>query len=210
MTGQPWYTRFTKETQDAAQRTMIQRGQRKPPAPAENEFDRMVPPTQSAQAADGGVGPAHLTTAKRALQFITGGNALFTLRSKKTGERYTYKVVRSKPDPKKPTVYFVKLLAGPDNTGDYVYIGMLTAAFRRNGPNDGFLHFVLTGKSKMKEDSKPVQAIQWTIEKLARGVEFKNLEIWHAGRCGRCGRTLTVPSSIADGFGPECAGKVGL
>jgi hypothetical protein len=30
------------------------------------------------------------------------------------------------------------------------------------------------------------------------------IEIWHEGRCGKCGRTLTVPDSIANGLGPEC------
>lgn len=29
-----------------------------------------------------------------------------------------------------------------------------------------------------------------------------------SGRCARCGRTLTVPTSIHQGFGPECATKV--
>jgi len=28
--------------------------------------------------------------------------------------------------------------------------------------------------------------------------------VFHEGACGRCGRTLTVPESIASGFGPEC------
>jgi hypothetical protein len=33
--------------------------------------------------------------------------------------------------------------------------------------------------------------------------------IWHEGRCGRCGRRLTVPESIESGYGPECIGKIG-
>jgi hypothetical protein len=27
----------------------------------------------------------------------------------------------------------------------------------------------------------------------------------HEGKCGRCGRLLTVPSSIESGIGPECS-----
>jgi hypothetical protein len=34
-------------------------------------------------------------------------------------------------------------------------------------------------------------------------------KVQHAGRCGRCARTLTVPSSIELGLGPECATKGG-
>lgn len=31
-----------------------------------------------------------------------------------------------------------------------------------------------------------------------------------SGRCGRCGRKLTVPASLHRGLGPECAEKLGL
>ena len=31
------------------------------------------------------------------------------------------------------------------------------------------------------------------------------LEVWHEGRCGRCGRKLTTPQSVETGFGPVCA-----
>jgi hypothetical protein len=45
---------------------------------------------------------------------------------------------------------------------------------------------------------------QYVINKL----KLKNLpdfiEVWHEGKCGKCGRTLTVPSSIESGIGPEC------
>ena len=30
------------------------------------------------------------------------------------------------------------------------------------------------------------------------------IELWHEGRCGKCGRVLTVPTSISTGFGPDC------
>jgi hypothetical protein len=29
-------------------------------------------------------------------------------------------------------------------------------------------------------------------------------EVWHEGKCGKCGRALT-PSSILTGIGPECS-----
>jgi hypothetical protein len=34
-----------------------------------------------------------------------------------------------------------------------------------------------------------------------------DLEVWHEGRCGACGRRLTVPESIERGLGPECYGR---
>ena len=34
------------------------------------------------------------------------------------------------------------------------------------------------------------------------------LTVFHDGKCGRCGRKLTVPESIQSGLGPVCAGQV--
>lgn len=150
-----------------------------------------------------------------AAKFILAGKATFTLRSQKTGTRYTYRVSQAKERSNFLTMpteireqhlqfrektlgepvdtWFVSLLSGPDNEGDYMYLGMI-----RNG------QFLLTKKSRMTSDSLPVKAFRWTWEKLVAGVEPQQVEIWHAGKCGRCGRTLTVPESISSGYGPEC------
>ena len=44
--------------------------------------------------------------------------------------------------------------------------------------------------------------------RLAAGSMPANVEINHEGRCGRCGRALTVPESVASGIGPESALKM--
>jgi len=36
----------------------------------------------------------------------------------------------------------------------------------------------------------------------------KGFALHHEGKCGRCGRKLTVPLSIETGIGPECASKM--
>jgi hypothetical protein len=136
-----------------------------------------------------------LTDAKSALAFILAGNATVTLRSVLTGTRYTYKVRQSKDKP----FHFVKLLTGANNESDYEYLGII-----RNGV------FKLTGKSRMTMTSLPVKAFAWTLAKLAANDLPNTLEIWHEGRCGRCGRKLTVPSSIVTGFGPECSDALGI
>lgn len=133
------------------------------------------------------------------LKFILAGNATFTLRSSRTGDRRTYKIQASEDKGDgKPTVWFVRTLTGPDNTADYAYIGMIS--------ND--LHFRTTKASRMGADSIPVKAFSWTLDKLTTIGTAPGVEVWHVGRCGRCGRELTVPESIACGFGPECAGKL--
>lgn len=155
-----------------------------------------------------------ITDVQAALKFILAGNAYLTLVSKATGTRYTYRVNTQKknenqttlwPEGKAPQkTWFVSLLKGPDNTADYVYLGII---------QDN--NFRLTRKSRMTSVSKPVQAFAWSFASLTSGVIPANLEIWHHGRCGHCGRMLNVPeykvngvivAGIALGIGPECAG----
>jgi len=144
---------------------------------------------------------AAISDAKRIMQFIYGGKATFTLRSTETSNRYTYRV-NEKVEAGRPTVYFVGLLAGPDNESDYTYLGWI-----RNN------QFGLTKKSRengLTEQTPSVKAFAWAFANFVKGAVPEKLEFWHAGRCARCGRPLTVPQSIEDGFGPECITKVGM
>lgn len=129
------------------------------------------------------------------IRFVNGGKAIFTLVSKKTGQRYTYKVSESSDG----EVFFVALLSGPDNTEDYSFIG-----FIRDG---AFRH---SRKARVGVDAPSFRAFDWFYRNLESPTLLAGLEVWHEGKCCRCGRTLTVPSSIAIGIGPECAGKLGL
>lgn len=137
--------------------------------------------------------PNQFADARQALAFVLGGNATFTLRSKATDARFTYRV-RQKDDGK---VFFASLLNGADNETSYAYFGFFrNGTFRHGG-----------AKARAGLDAPSVKAFVWTMARLAEGRIPDNLEIWHEGRCGRCGRKLTVPSSIASGLGPECASR---
>ncbi len=145
---------------------------------------------------------AMFTNAKDALQFIMSGRAIFTIVSKKTGQRFTYKVERSYKDIRNelPDVGFrwVKLLTGNDNETSYSFIGKIAGGVYEH-----------SRKSKITESAKGVVALNWTLKWLAQGdLKMDQLEIWHEGRCGKCARRLTVPASIANGIGPECAKTV--
>jgi Family of unknown function (DUF6011) len=176
------------------------------------------------------VSPANIPTAPRALAFMLAGNATFTLRSTKTGTRFTYNVKRvccdqckrdysgrkvqscSKCDcHNKPAKYFVSLLTGPDNTSDYSYMGMLVPT-NPDYLEQNLYSFVRTRNSRHTEDTPSVKAFTWTLNHLTngQGAMPEGVEVWHAGKCGKCGRKLTVPSSIAIGIGPECLAKEGL
>lgn len=143
-----------------------------------------------------------------ALRFILAGNATITLKSLRTGAHFTYKVQEpQKKDPARP-VWFVKLLTGPDNTGDYTYLGMITAT-----PLGGRLGLPVqpsfrATKATRNPESPSFKAFAYTFGALAKGQTPAGVEIRHEGRCGRCGRALTVPESIDRGIGPECWGRM--
>lgn len=133
-----------------------------------------------------------------AKRFIIAGKAIFTLVG--ANSRYTFKVQRKDASDRYPESWFVSLLTGPENSSDYTYLGMLDSA-------SGQVR--LTKQSKYRDDSSPVRAIRWALRHIWAGKALPAPgQILHAGRCGRCGRLLTVPESIASGFGPECAGRL--
>jgi hypothetical protein len=147
-------------------------------------------------------------TAAAARQFIEvgktqNGSATVTLESLKTGTRYTYKInqARDKESGLPQDCFFVGLLCGPNNDSDYKYIGRIARSIfwaGRKYPKPG----------DISKDAPSVRAFDWAWRALVRGSMPAQLAIWHEGKCGRCGRKLTVPSSVASGFGPECQGKI--
>jgi hypothetical protein len=121
--------------------------------------------------------------------FLQAGHAIFTLKSKKTGKHFTYKIKRG-GGPEGPGPLFVSLLIGDLK---WMYVGLY-----RPGKA---LH--LTAKSHFSPDAPSVRALSWFLQHVDSPlVEFK-----HAGKCGRCGRVLTHPDSIDSGLGPECSGR---
>ena len=139
---------------------------------------------------------AKLASPVAARNFMLAGKAIFTLVSLKTGTRYTFKVVHKPANEKYGESWMVSYLTGPDNWANYSYIGQI-----KNGT------FRTTKASKLTMASAPVAGFNWAFTRINAGLETPNMEVWHAGKCGRCGRLLTVPSSIEMGLGPECASK---
>jgi hypothetical protein len=136
---------------------------------------------------------------KTALAFILAGKATVTLRSLVSGNRYTYKiVVAKKRNPSDPDTWFVSVLNGPDNGSDYSRLGMI-----KNG------EFRWYGKCHVSSAAPSFIGFNFCLKALNSG-SMRDFEVWHEGRCGRCGRPLTVPESIATGFGPDCAEMLGM
>lgn len=140
------------------------------------------------------------------LAFVLAGNARFTVVSKKTGARYTFRVRVRTSEKGIPNLHFVQVLTGPDNGTDYEYLGTIFPG--RPGTSFPFAKFVHGKKSRIGEGAPSAKAFAWFWGRLSKGLPVDEAEVWHLGRCGRCGRDLTVPESVACGLGPECRGMV--
>lgn len=145
-------------------------------------------------------------------------------------KRFTYRVQRAKGD-EGTRPWFVKVLTGPNNLSDYQYLGTIFLQ------DSGGVKYVHGRKSKVSDDAPSSRGIAWLVGHLNDLVEAKRelakadalfgnpvaeskikqveaklakMEYYHVGRCGRCARPLTVPESILNGIGPDCAAKYGV
>lgn len=124
------------------------------------------------------------------LNFLFAGNATFTLMSLKTLKHETFNVSRGRKD---RDTYFVH-----DSTG----------------------HAIGTIKTKQSAGGHPVNGTwkRWdelNTKSLVFGwwwyhMDSPQVELFHVGKCGRCNRPLTDPTSISRGIGPECAKQMNL
>ncbi len=152
--------------------------------------DEPTLPMPGAFSADGAI-----TDVAHARRFMLAGNATFTVVSKNSGQRFTYRIRASEDG----AVHFVSLLNGADNESSYAYFGYI----RRE------IFFHGGAKARVSRDAPSAKAFDWLWRCLQSQDHVpRTVEIWHEGRCGRCNRKLTVPESIRTGLGPECAGRV--
>lgn len=154
----------------------------------------MVDEGRRLRALELGDARGRLSTVEKVVEFAQAGNATLTLVSRKSGERFTYKIQESDNG----WLFFVSVLTGSDNETDYKYLGCL-----RNGQYKHGGH-----KAKVGADAQSAKAFGWFWGQIHANNLPDTVEVWHEGRCGRCGRKLTVPASVERGIGPECATRM--
>lgn len=127
--------------------------------------------------------------------FIFAGRAVFTLVSKISKNRITYKL--SGVQSSNNDVVFVRVKS---NDNHWIYLGTI---FNKK-------NFVLSRKSKITQEAPSAKGIMWLVKVIVekRQELLDKIEFWHEGKCGKCGRKLTVPESIKLGLGPQCKGEV--
>jgi hypothetical protein len=129
--------------------------------------------------------------------FITAGNATFTILNEASGNYYTYNIKKHDEH----DLWFVKTLVG-GNT--YEFIG----TYRPNAkyPTRIYTH---GRNSTVDEKEVSVTTFKWVYSRFLNNQDkYPTVKVFHTGKCGRCNKKLTTPESIKSGIGPVCGGKV--
>ena len=141
-------------------------------------------------------------TLDRALRFILAGQAEFKIISGKTGKEFYYKVIKKEafttgnPNENK----YIYWINGGENFDNMVYLG--TIFF--NNVNKTF-NFSRGINGRGNSNSKIVISIIYLLNKLYEGKYNTNIEVYHNGNCGKCGKQLTEVYSILTGLDSECS-----
>lgn len=129
-------------------------------------------------------------------------NGTYTVASARSGKHRTFSI-RTQPDDSKfaPGKRVIALLTGPDNEGDYTPFGFV----------DDQKITVWRSKRGQAEPSayETYARLIWSL--ATRGEESEARRAGYTllveGRCIRCNRKLSDPTSIRTGIGPVCAGR---
>ena len=145
-------------------------------------------------------------------QFALAGNATFTVSNKATGKRFTFKVSKAKKNPDEKSPRFVSILNGPDNWLNYMFFGTIFLKDINGNPCEPIFRHSQKPEvvRRVSPNAPSAQAFAWLWNHIDELDKFPSIEVRHAGKCGMCGRKLTVPESIVSGIGPECATKMGF
>lgn len=130
---------------------------------------------------------ANLLQAINLPTLLLAGNATLTFESKTTGKYFTFNVrEKKKVHNEDPSEYVVIC---KDKT-----IGHLAG-----------MQFIYHPAVLYGQESEAQKVMAWIWKHLIKPDWLnKNVNIYHVGKCVRCGRQLTTPESVLTGIGPEC------
>lgn len=147
------------------------------------------------------------------LDYLLAGRAVVTLVDVATTKRHTYFVSRAVDEVKQDDGttkeiekdrWFVHVLHGSGVSRRYSYIGVIDDVH-------GVRRFRTTNGTKTAATAENINLIGDTTKWLVDGTDASHkIKFWHRGFCARCCAELTVPESIATGFGPVCAATMGI
>lgn len=126
-------------------------------------------------------------------------NGTFTVVLNERGEYRTIKLTDAPDTMGKPIgTQIASYLSGSDNEHDYTGFAFVSGS-------------KIGTWSKFKADSTLTRALTVLLSAdREKQIDMGEAYAIESGRCFRCGRTLTVETSVKRGMGPICAGKMGL
>lgn len=122
-------------------------------------------------------------------QVYGGQNALTLISPSKVSRVYLFKPPIH-PEDFDSSVRFAYV---KDNHAAWNYVGML-----KHG------QFYATGMSQFSTSSPEFRGADFIVNVAEGHRKLLPMELYHEGKCARCGRTLLTPKSIKDGVGPRC------
>lgn len=134
--------------------------------------------------------------------FIFAGNATFTVVNETTGNRFTFRVRNAAFGKKDVTsdVFFVSVLTGQDNNSAYTFLGSFF-----NNKNKIYRR---SEKSRVSGEALSSKVVTWFFNNfIGNDGNYPTVKVYHAGKCGKCGKKLTTPESIKSGLGPYCGNR---
>jgi len=117
--------------------------------------------------------------------------ATLTIVNDASGGRVTVRFRR----PKDFSAVLVDVMTGSDNESNFDFLGTLRGTTVYVSPRS---------KCDALKGARAKGIVEWAL-RHAEADDLRTVRCLHEGRCGRCGRKLTVPASIDRGLGPECA-----
>lgn len=135
----------------------------------------------------------------RALIYMYGKNAEFTIENTETENKFLYRIVRCKD---RDDLFFVrckKIKGKVDKTNNdhMVYAGYVVRS------NNDYKFYKGTNGC-LSKDSMAIKALIYTSKHLQKKNLNECVVIKHTGRCAFCGRLLTDEKSIERGYGTYC------
>lgn len=127
-----------------------------------------------------------MTDYRQIRSFALAGDAKISLRSKKSGKHFTYRIKEGHGG-----MWWVTR----KTTDDYIYLGLIDSS--------GFRASQKTTAEARISKQFDVFLWFWTMLSIKDRIH-PDLEVFHEGSCGACGRELTDPESVRTGFGPTC------
>lgn len=132
-------------------------------------------------------------------QIVLAGKARLTIKNPISGQHIKIRMLRKKDRATGEfgSCYFLHVALLGDGDLGYNYAGA---------------YFSDSGRFKTGRDvvngSMLDTISRFVVASISHPEKLQKAEIEHAGKCCRCGRTLTHPESIRSGLGPECFGLV--